>query len=301
LGTLRHAAHQSHYQRQVRLADTLAQLSRGRATEACVRVLAIQRVVAAARPHFLAQAEFARRKLSTIMASYDRVGSIPSLFTLMGLSWRERPYNRVLGWICDPQADHGAGRAVLCSLARRLGPSALLEDLADPQAHIQVRCEQCWPSVVRDARMPDLLVLSPNAVLLIENKVVSGQSGVGQYTDYLSTLQRLASCGQRESAAWLAAPNRRATPDGWDGTITHSDLARCIAEAAKGPEVPEWGRVACLLVAEQLRHDHKPGVWLAEARRLLACHAEPPPVTRMLTLARRLGHPIAPSPRESSP
>src|SRR5262249_23539549 len=120
--------------------------------------------------------------LKEAVACHEKNGIVPSLFDVMGLYGSERHHNRVLAWLLSPDAEHAAGRTILRAFARGLGCEVLEADLADPGTRIEVRGEMRWPDGAGSLRQPDLLVLSPRALLLIENKVWSGE-GEKQYDD----------------------------------------------------------------------------------------------------------------------
>ena len=239
-----------------RVAD-LAAVARGHGAahvaDSTSRVVAVAN---AARPWLLTNTAAVRDDLAQRVDRLERVGVAPSLFTLMGLSRYEKPYNRVLAWIVDPAAQHGAGRFVLRALAEHLKAPALYADLSDPDSPVEVRGEATWPEAVGHTGQPDLLVISRSFVLLIENKVTARESG-DQYGPYLEALVGLAEERDLGWGAWLAAPERREIPkpdeDGnsWTGCITHSEIASVLRTAAAGPLISAWGRVACLLVAAQ--------------------------------------------------
>jgi hypothetical protein len=248
-----------------------------------------------------------RADLTARVAEVERVGTPPSLFTLMGLSWYEKPYNRVLAWIVDPYAQHGAGRAVLRALARHLQTGSLLTDLDDPAAEIEIRGELAWPPEAGSTRQPDLVVLTPSFALLIENKVLAGESGDGQYDEYLQALVRLAEARGVGWGAWLAAPGERPLPDAgedgnsWTGVLRHRDLAAVLRNAAATADVPAWGRVACLLVAAQFDAPSGHRSAVAEARALLARpHVGVAEIAEMRSLLARLEPAPPPWPTEPS-
>lgn len=197
-------------------------------------------------------------ELTARVAAVERLGLPPSLFTLMGLSRYERPYNAVLAWIVGPGAPHGAGRAVLRAIASLLDLDDLAADARDPGSVFEFIAEQTWPEAGGSTGQPDLVVLSPSFTLLIENKVHAEESGEGQYAGYLAALRRLAESRGTPCAAFLAAPHRRTVPgseadgDRWNGAISHADLASALRVAADDPLNSAWGRVACLLAAQQL-------------------------------------------------
>jgi hypothetical protein len=185
------------------------------------------------------------------VAEHARVGVVPSLFDPLGLSTSERHYNRALGWLLNPEADHGAARGVLGVLAERLGFPLLAEDVG-AAGPIVVRCEAAWPIGAGSTREPDLLVTTRRTLLLIENKVLAGE-GLGQFADYLKALHKLAAARKLiEARAVLCAPEERDVPEGWSASITHAELAGWIVEAARTAPMTVWARIGCLMVAEAI-------------------------------------------------
>ena len=242
-----------------------------------------------------------RRNLEARVAEVERVGVPPSLFTLMGLSWYEKPYNRVLAWIVDPGAAHGAGRAALRGLAALLDLPLLAADASDSAAKIEILAEQTWPDAAMSTGEPDLVVLSPSLTLLVENKVLAEESGEGQYRGYLEALKRLAAARGTEWAAFLAAPSRRAIPrtqeEGtrWSGARSHAELADAMRRAADDPENSAWGRVACLLVARQLEYPDGEAALHRGARDLLARAGATPKTGDVATMRHMLAR-LTPAP-----
>lgn len=189
--------------------------------------------------------------LEKTVAAYCAAGVVPSLFEAMGLSHSERHYNRALGWLLSPTAGHGAARPVLEVLAAHLNCAVLAEDVREGEA-FDVRREISWPTGAESKRQPDLLVVSPRAILLIEDKVHHVE-GRDQYPDYLAALTRLAaSRNALETRAFLCAPELREIPEEWTGSITHAQLSSWIIEAAGREGMATWDRVLCLLVAEEI-------------------------------------------------
>ncbi|WP_437301105.1 PD-(D/E)XK nuclease family protein [Sorangium sp. So ce426] len=253
-----------------------------RFTEAIARVVAAaarvaaQRKEAAGRIHAVARlgerAIDPQRWIDALQEAVqraERTGLVPSLFDVMGLYGSERHHNRALAWLVSVDADHGAGRAVLLAIARGLGCKELEADLADFKSQITVRSEMRWPEGAGSSREPDLLVLSPRALLLIENKVSSGE-GSRQYEEYHEALQRLAKTrGAVEACSFLAAPHDREVPPNWTGMVVHRDLARWVSSAAQAEGMTAWGRALCLLVAEEI-HPSGRANHLRAAKALLA-------------------------------
>ncbi|WP_437926647.1 PD-(D/E)XK nuclease family protein [Sorangium sp. So ce291] len=209
-------------------------------------------------------------ELERQLDAYAKVGVAPPLFRVMGLGRYEKPYNRALAWLLDPAADHGAGWPVLRALAMHIGFDALLHDVLRQGADVHVRGERPWPPEAASMREPDLLVLTEHAVLLIENKVGSGESGKGQYSDYRTALKRLAAARALDARAYLLTPDASETPEGWHGVITHAELADAIDEASRSQEVAAWDRALCTMVSEAFRADRSAAARLGQAKRLRA-------------------------------
>ncbi len=264
------------------------------------RLAALRRLAEVARAWVTESRSEARGALARSVAAYEKLGTPVALFRIMGLSRRELPYNRVLAWLLDPEADHGAGRVLLAVLADALGMPRLATDVRAGE-FIDVRGEFPWPDSVGSSGIPDLLVISPHAALVVENKVEAPESGRTQYRRYHDALQVLAEDrGLVERRLVLCAPERRQLPgDGavwsWDRVHTHGELATIFRRAADRSEMPAWGRVCCLLFATQLDRRRPAKRALAEARELLSI-AEPTAtqIARMRALQRWLGDPPTP-------
>ncbi|MFT4628714.1 MAG: hypothetical protein ACI8PZ_007410 [Myxococcota bacterium] len=180
------------------------------------RLRAIETVAAATRAWLEAERGPRRRELPAAVDTHRAAGTPPPLLRQMGLSDRETPENRVLGWALDPATT--AGRSTLLAVARELLPP-FAHDLEAGRIP-EIRREQRWPDQAGADTQPDLLVIGEGCILLIENKVWSGESGEGQYAGYLAALKRLAAARDVEhTAAWLTARDRRAAPEGWAGAI----------------------------------------------------------------------------------
>lgn len=239
-------------QERVRIVEEIANAQRESRSSRRVDAAAITKACSVARADLERRAGVLRASLEQRVSAYDRIGTVPSLFRAMGLSDQELPYNKAIAWLLDPSEGHCAGRVALSAIAEGLGFAGLVEELQDPACAVEVRGEQAWPDDAGSPRAPDLLVLTPTSVLLIENKVLSPESGTGQYAEYLEALIRLSSGRGTAWQAWLAAPEKRRTPDGWTGSFSHSQLSNWLTTAASGTAVSQWGRIACLLVAEEI-------------------------------------------------
>jgi hypothetical protein len=255
-----------------RVAATLHML---RTNRAATRLQAIERTAAAARISFAVRAADAIDALRAGLAEHDENGAPPPVLQLAGRSTDEKPLNRFLGWLLDPNRSRSA-LTLLRSLADFLKFDEFARALAVEGAPIDVRCEQAWPSEGGSARQPDLLILvpahAPRAVLLIENKVNSGE-GIEQYASYIASLAQLAAhhgLAATERQAYLLAPEDRDTPLGWTGAITHQALSEFLLRVANEATMPEWDRVVCFLVGDAFAHGAGTGHQLEAARSVLA-------------------------------
>ena len=223
-----------------------------------------------------------RSQLEAVVREALAEGVIPSLLQVAGLSRLERPYNALLAWWVDADAEHGLGREFLMGMGEAIGFDRLVDDLArgdDPE----IVAEQA-PDAAVSSRQPDLMVGTRNAALLIENKVNSPESGAGQYADYLRLLEAWA--GRREARAVLLARDRREAPNGYDHMMTHGELAEVFTGLADAPERgSRWGRICAAIMAATLddTETSREVEWHVRARRL--CASPPPSVgTRVLEM-----------------
>lgn len=178
-------------------------------------------------------------------------GIPPSFIRLAGQSHLEKPFNRLLAWMVDPEGDHGWGASFLRLLAEKLDLPEMVADLDDPRGgRLDIRAE-----VILDGddsgRMPDLAVRTDHAALLLENKVWAMESG-DQYSPYLELFRAWA--GDREWRAVLSAREIREVPLGWGLFLLHRELADLLTLLAEGErDLPIWSRVCAALCAEALR------------------------------------------------
>ena len=215
------------------------------------RHLEEDQVRAVGRASKAAEASFAERANEVRSQAEDLLnrGVPPSLRHLCGTRDLEVPMNRTLGWLLDPGETHGAGNAPLLHLARGLDLATMASDLRD-QAPVSV-CVESSPDPARWWREPDFVVETPNAVLLLENKVLAPESDPGQYADYLSMVEELSD-GRRWHAFLLARDNRECPP-GWTGSLRHAELADILAPLCEARSLSAWTRIVGALVATDLR------------------------------------------------
>lgn len=199
---------------------------------------------------------FARRASGIREQAVSRLslGAPPSLRQLVGVSNLEVPMNRALGWMLDPEQRGYAARLGLQAVARLLDYPTLEDDL-EQASPVSVLCEAS-PDYGITSRQPDLLIRTVNAAVLIENKVWSAESGPDQYSHYLDVVTEWA--GDRESRAYLLAPNKRDTPPGWSGSLTHVQLSDALRPLAVEPCLSFWDRVVYGLIVSDLDPDPRP-------------------------------------------
>jgi hypothetical protein len=245
-------------------------------TRDVARVRSAIRVVAdVARATLVARAAQVAVELEAGLQGHDESGTPPPLLTLARRSTDEKPYNAYLGWIFDPAREHAIGKVALARLAQALGFDAVVRELEAPDVDVEVRCESPWPDGARSSKEPDLLVFvprsGPRALLLIENKLLSGESGdqYGSYRRALDALGNRHGIPVADRRCYLLAPDGRAVPEGWSGSLLHADLARLLEEVSRDERLPNWDRALCFLVAEAFLHERSASARIAEARRLL--------------------------------
>ncbi len=252
----------------------LAHLARSRQLESVTDHARRVTIVAdLARVWLEGSASQVRAELTERLAAAERIGFIPSMFEIMGRPWLERPFNSVLAWIADPAAEHGVGSAVLRELSTLLAVPELANDVFLDATTVCVHGEEPWPPDADGEGEPDLLTIAPSIVVLIENKVRAGESGEDQYPKYLRSLKRLAERRARPYAAFLLAPQVREPPvcgeESWSPSKTHAELAQALRNVAAAATTSHWGRVLCLLVAQELSPNEAGVRHLNRARALL--------------------------------
>lgn len=204
----------------------------------------------------------ARIALVEAVASHKELGWPPSFVQLAGVSDLEKPFNRLLGWWARA-GDHGAGYAFVRELARRFELPAMIADL-EANAPVVVRVEDAFDEDI--GKEPDLVVLTPRAALMLENKVHAGESG-DQYAPYLA--QFALERGDRDWSAVLAARDARERPPGWTHAVSHADLAGIFRTIAADETVRFWTRIAATVTAVAFDDDAGVGGALAQAEALL--------------------------------
>lgn len=204
-----------------------------------------------------------RRALVDAVVRSRHIGWPPSFVRLAGVGDLEKPFNRLLGWWARP-LDHGAGYAFLLQLARKLDFPTMAEDLEGGEA-ASIRVEDGFDEDI--GKEPDLVVLTPRAGLMLENKVHAGESG-DQYGPYLAQFRK--ECGDRHWQAVLAARDRRDQPKGWTSSIEHADIAKIFHELARDETLRFWTRIAAVMTAVAFADAGTPEDLLAEAELLLA-------------------------------
>jgi PD-(D/E)XK nuclease superfamily protein len=267
----RASANDTEPERGVRAVDAIAgawrELHRGRVG---VQVAAVDLIASIGRSTMEQRGRELLKALDRQLDAHARVGTAPSLFRVMGLSRYEKPYNRVLAWLLEPAAEHGAGPPILQALAKHIGFDDLLHDLVGKEADVSVRGERPWPPEAASTGEPDLLVVSVRAALMIENKVLSGESGKRQYANYKAALKRLADARGLNARAYLLTPEASKIPDGWHGAMTHAELAEVIEEASRAPALSVWDRALCGMVAEVFRGERSTATHFRAAKLIRA-------------------------------
>ena len=232
---------------------------------------------------------FARRasEIRGEAASRLSLGVPPSLRRIVGVSDLEVPMNRMLGWMLNPEARGAAARLGLVVLAGLMDFPLMASDI-ERGVGVRVLCEES-PDLGITSRQPDLLIGTENAAVLIENKVWSPESGPDQYSHYLEVLERWA--GERERRAYLLAPTPRATPEGWDGSLTHEQLADSLRPLVQDSRISFWDRVVYGLIVSDLDPDTRPNR-MQEMERLVGPDSSASDVEVATKLSQLLRHQV---------
>lgn len=210
-------------------------------------MLALVEVAALSRGLHMAKVGRVKRTAERLI----QVGRVPPLTRIAPHPKPEVAMNRVLGWLLDPHGDHGEGVCLLRCFAAWVGLDELARDLEYEAEHVQVWVEAPSPSDWPGSRAPDLLVRSPNAALMIENKRGAPQ-GRGQFRDYAAAFRCWR--GARAHRSILLAQDAeqvwaRYAPDlvEWDTSIDHRALAAWLTGPAQEATVSTWTRI-CLTI-----------------------------------------------------
>lgn len=201
------------------------------------------------------------------LQKYLACGSPSSMLQIIGFNHLEKPFNRILKWLADERAEHGIGREFLLRLCAHpdINFEAMENDLNDcdllseESKRIEIYGE--GDSIDLSGNQPDLIILTPNAGLMFENKVNAAESGSDQYAKYLQWFPPAAKRQKRNNSLTtlcvLSARDPREVPPGWDRFISHKHLAEVLHEVAKAPGIPIWGRIAAIQCAVTLESSAK--------------------------------------------
>lgn len=212
-------------------------------------------------------------ELEQELISFDD-GCPPSFVQVAGQSHLEKPLNRLLAWMVDPKGDHGWGVHFLLLLARIVELPEMVADLENGSS-VRIIAEQALEDD-DSGKEPDLIIGTPHAALLLENKLWAPESG-DQYGPYLTVFRAWAK--GRRSKAVLCAPNDRSVPAGWDRCLLHQDLANLLLRIAEGePRTPVWARISAAMCAVAFqRQSHHQTILDARQALELAKQSTPSP------------------------
>lgn len=229
------------------------------------RALAIRDTADVIEQHLQGWKKSLRTQLEEQLRAWDEHGTPLSFVRVAGQRHLEKPLNRLLGWLADPEGDHGLGSAFLIGLAIRMDLPEMVEDLKNGEKP-EVKAEEALEGD-DSGKQPDLFARTSRAALMLENKVWAPQSG-DQYGPYLAVFTQHFA-GDRKKRAFLCSRTQRKKPDGWDGTLLHRDLASILHDIAGGEgKVPTWGRIGAVVCAVALE-DSEIGEKANQARKLL--------------------------------
>lgn len=242
------------------LREAIAKVRHARDELEADRVQAVRRAGETLGAFFAERAIEVRSRAERLLG----LGVPPSLRNLCGTWDLEVPLNRILGWLFDPAGSHGADAAPLLHLVRSLNLGAMAADLRNG-ARASVYAESS-PDPSRWWRQPDLVVETPRAVLLLENKVLSPESGPEQYRDYLEMVQEMAA--GRAWQAVLLTRQGKTVPEGWTRVLLHAELADLLSPLGESCELSAWARILVALITTDLRYNDL-SARVGDARRLL--------------------------------
>lgn len=165
----------------------------------------------------------ALRSLSLQLPRLDSIGSRCNVFRLLDVARAELVHSRMLAWLLDPMAGHGAGDAAV---------QALLRDLLDKPTSGSLPFDVRGLRVEREWQFVDILIVCPaeQTVVIIENKVDSDE-----HDNQLARYERLvndAFPGCRRVLVYLTPDARNPSSPEWRA-YGYERLARVLTAALK--------------------------------------------------------------------
>jgi hypothetical protein len=251
------------------------------------RVQRLQETAMRLKRVYAAHSSDARQELSVALATHARVGWPPSFIQVAGQSHLEKPFNRLIAWLCQ-QEGHGLGSLFLQRLSRTVGLESMASDLASGERP-EMWFEQSFSEDT--SKEPDVVIRTRRAALLLENKVYASESG-DQYGPYQRLFEKAA--GDREKRLLLCSRKPRETPPGWV-LLLHAQLASILRDLAQDDSLSFWSRVNAIISATAFEDGTSPYELIREANDLLAATAlRPADVARMRELRRKMNAMNAP-------
>lgn len=122
------------------------------------------------------------RNVDLLQADLNR----PNLFSILGVQRKEIRHSNFLAWILNPSANHGFGSGFLVRMLRHISALASLsvQETMNLEAEALLGVE-----VYREWKNTDVLLVTKNAVICIENKI-DAKDSKGQLTKYRNLIEK---------------------------------------------------------------------------------------------------------------
>lgn len=192
-----------------------------------------------------------------------------NVFDVLGLRRCEDPHDRMLAWLCDPEAGHGLSRFA-SQIVESLWGTRLDESVRDVKRQYQLAPDS-WPDVV---------VICEQSLVVIENKVNASALKVGQ----LERQHELALAQQDGKPLYhvlLCPDSFNVSGYGPDSpsfkVLPYSRLARVAREAICGMQCVDASVVIeqyAAYVLERFGRAAPPGIRIASAERVARRNTE---------------------------
>jgi hypothetical protein len=197
-----------------------------------------------------------RRDLEQSFKIIQEIGCPPPFGKIAGLGGIEPPLNNLLEWWAKSGSEHGMTKSFLIRFVDAIGFSEMVEDLkTDESDLVEVYANQKIPGSGSEKK-PDLAVRTKNTALILENKLGSGESGEGQYTEYYDKILPFWAKDRKAKRAVFCCPNdyeHNPPPEETWCCIRHTELAAVFLNLAKQTDGASfWGRVAAIVTAVAL-------------------------------------------------